>query len=499
MFLSVRLPAFVTGVFIMAALEPQSSAAAEMDLNEVVKKTQISGFLSIRGGQIREEDVTYLITLDDSWSFSDESLIGLQMDTQVSDKLSTSIQFTSKTRGESVNLEWAFLEYAFQPDLKVRAGRLRAPGFMLSEFLDVGYAYPWAQVPDEVYGWLPSSRYEGLDLRYWTSYGAADLRVNPFLGTTTNQKISLGNVDYADQESRFYGIEVQMNYDIYSARIGFSKYKFELSESTWDRFISSAVDGVTVVPDMGPFGEGVEVPGFVDYVEDIMVNGVLAELIAWPELADFVPVFQAEQTSLLNQLPPYQSIPLMNGRFGAKFYGIGFSADDGTYLLMTEACHSAIGGLYPDVESGYIMAGYRFGNLMPHVTVSRMYTVDDDERPHLSPLDVNELIWNSDPQLQQVVAGAAAYTDLLIASAQLLQLDATTYTVSVRWDPVASLALKAEIFRADLKNGSYGFVLPESIVALATQSSTSTSLESISIPEAPDSVDGMRVSIDVVF
>lgn len=501
------------------ALEQTQSQQSEINqvVSDLVGKINVSGFVSIRGGQIDDEDVIYLSTMDDTWTFSEESVAGLQVDSAISEKLAVSMQLKAASAEEGVELEWGYLEYAFEPDLKLRAGRLRAPGFMLSEFLDVGYAYPWVQVPTEVYGWLPFSRYEGIDLRYWTSVGGIDIRLNPYAGTTTNQQLAMGNLEFTDQSSEFAGLDVQMTYDIFTVRAGYSKYHFTLTDSVLDNFIGPVVEGVAIVPDIPPYIDGVSTLGLISYVEDVMVGnvdpgdftpgtGVLKDTILGlqtdgnPANDFMVPVLQAEQASLLAQLEPYRTIPTMNGEQNGEFYGVGFSADNGEFLLMSELSSSSIEGIYPDVESGYVMFGYRFGNWMPHITFAKMYTTNDDERPEIQSFTLNDMFWNSDPGLAQLAEGLNGYTEGLLVTMNIIRLEQETLTLGLRWDPVESLAVKAEVFHVELQNGSYGFAIPSAMLALSESNFlTFANSEAPVYPEAADSVNGVRMSLDLVF
>lgn len=490
--------------FALPAVEEDSVATAAPLLAEAVNNLQFSGFLSIRGGTIAESDLTYLNVLDDKWTFSEESVFGLQMDSKISEQVNVSLQMTSRAGSNPVNLEWAYLEYAFAPDLKARFGRLRAPGFMLSEFLGVGYAYPWAQIPYEVYGWLPFSRYEGMDLRYWMTIAEADVRFNPYLGTTSGQELSIGEAHYTDQSSEFAGLDVQITYDILTVRAGYSSYKFVLSNSLWDEFIERTVDGTTYVPEIGndfvTYFDGVKMPGLVDFVETVMVNGVLEDIITTPGAAEYLGVsneqLRAEQASLLSQLPAYQSIPGMDGDVDGSFAGIGFSLDNGNYLVMSEISAATIGGVYPDVESGYVLVGYRFGNWMPNVTFAKMYTTDDKERPELKPLQLDPAIWSSE-ELSQLASGAMTFSNVLAVTTELVRVEQETFTLGLRWDPSTGIAVKAELFRVNPTNTSYGFSFPQSLVDLGT--SKSTAATGFMLPDAPDKVDGMRLSVDAVF
>lgn len=490
------------------AQSAENESAVAPLLQEVGKTMEFSGFLSVRGAQIQEDGIKYEARYDDQWTFSEDSVFGLQANASVSSDISVSMQITATSGDDPVELAWAYLAYAFDPDLTARFGRLRAPGFMLSEYLDVGYAYPWVQTPVEAYAWLPFSRYEGADLLYTMRMGDADVRLNPYAGTSSGQTLNLGGLRYTDQSSQFGGLDVQTTFDMLTLRAGYSKYKFELRDSVWDDFIGQAVNGTVIVPDLGPYGQipgGVKLPGFIDFIEDVMVDGILQDLIDNPALRDFagvtVPeeVLRAEQASLQAQIPFYEAIPGMDGDFDGSFAGIGFNLDTGSYQVMSEISQSKIGGVYPDFDSGYIMFAYRFGNWMPHLTLAKMYTIDDDERPDIEDLALNPAIWRATATspLNQVADGAATYSDVLRVANDLVQASQESVTLGLRWDPLPGIALKAEVFRVFPMYNGYGLSFPGGLLDSAV--AVDASLDDINLGNPPDNIDGMRMSLDAVF
>lgn len=479
-----------------AAQQTQSDAA--LALSELIKRVEVSGFVSVRGGRIDSDDVLFLNLYDDEWSFSDDSLVGLQVDTRVSDKLSVSLQMKAMGFDDSVQLEWGYLEYAFQPDLKLRAGRLRMPGFMLSEYVDVGYAYPWAQVPYEVYGWLPFNRYEGMDLRYWVSFGDVDVRFNPYMGTTSDAAMKIGKLTFTEQSSQVAGLDVQVNYDILTVRAGYSKYRFELHDAVLDRYLTPLVHGTTLVPGVGPYIDEVRIPGLVDYVQDVLVGGVLTDAL----LAATDPMqqllLQGEMASLLAQVEPFKNIAPMNGKHDGEYFGLGFNIDNGQFQIMSELSHAEISGAYPDLESGYIMMGYRFGRWMPHFTFAKMYTINDDERPSLQLIEANPIL-AANPDYAQAVAGANRYTGALVATMNIVRLEQESYTLGVRWDPTPGFAVKAEVFRVEPKNGSYGFAIPSSMMTMTNTDLSALADQELDFSQQPEHITGLRIALDVVF
>ncbi|MCG8315327.1 MAG: hypothetical protein MI976_19120 [Pseudomonadales bacterium] len=478
---------------------------------ELLKKVEVSGFLSVRGGRIDNDEITYAVVMEDDWSFSDETVTGLQIDVKSSEDLSMSMQLKAGGLEESVGLEWGYLEYAFAPDLKVRAGRLRAPGFMLSEYRDVGYAYPWVQVPNEVYGWLPFNRFEGIDLRYWMSPGDVDIRVSTYLGSASDEKLRIGNMEYADQKTQMASIDINMVYDIYTVRAGYSKYRFKMSNGILDAFLGPLVNGTVIVPGIPGYVDEVSFPGLIYYVENVMVgdgstfgSGVLTDVILGlqadgdPTNDILIPVLQAERSSLVSQLEPFREDMSMNGERDGRFAGVGFSADNGEFMLMSEFSTSSIEGITPDVEAGYILFGYRFGNWMPHFTFAKMYTLNDDEWPDIKLLVSDPSIGDIVPGYDQILEGANIYAEGVTTFENALNVEQESYTLGVRWDPMAGLAIKAEVFMVEIKGDSYGFAFPKAVIDLLTADSLDLSTD-LSFPEAENKLSGIRLAVDMVF
>ena len=87
-----------------------------------------------------------------SISIDNESLIGLQADYQIIDDLA----ITGQLIGHSGNkrdsgIEWLYLTYTPSNTLKFKLGKQRTPFLSYSDVIDVGYAYPWATLPQQTY------------------------------------------------------------------------------------------------------------------------------------------------------------------------------------------------------------------------------------------------------------------------------------------------------------------------------------------------------------
>lgn len=102
-----------------------------------------------------------------AWSANVDSRLGLQLDVLSGQRLSGVLQVVSEQNldGEySPRVEWANLKYQVTPDLAVRAGRIALPLFLMADYRKVGFAYQWVRPPVELYGALPITSSDGIDL-----------------------------------------------------------------------------------------------------------------------------------------------------------------------------------------------------------------------------------------------------------------------------------------------------------------------------------------------
>ena len=107
------------------------------------------------------------------WSATVDSRIGVQLTYLPTDKFSAVLQVTAEQEYDNSwepDVEWAFLQYAFTPNLSLRAGRMVLPLYMFSEYRKVGFALPWIRPPGELYN-VPSHTMDGLGVLYTNHFG----------------------------------------------------------------------------------------------------------------------------------------------------------------------------------------------------------------------------------------------------------------------------------------------------------------------------------------
>jgi hypothetical protein len=105
------------------------------------------------------------------WQFDQESLFGLQLRKDFSPTLSAAAQLVVRAlnpnRGSRPTLDWAYLSWQPEADSPwtFKAGRFRIPLYYYSDYLYIGYAYPWVRPAPDVYGW-PIFEYNGANATY---------------------------------------------------------------------------------------------------------------------------------------------------------------------------------------------------------------------------------------------------------------------------------------------------------------------------------------------
>lgn len=158
---------------------------------------RFSGFASLGVGKVNDPDLRFG-DYSDQWSVDTDTVLGLQGQVRLADRLSVTGQLLS--RGFNYNgysdyepqISWLFLSYQLAPDLRVRAGRLRTPHYLYSDTLEVGYSYVWVRPPIDVYTPVfdPLSNFNGADITL-----SHDVRSGGWLNAETEMQFYGGTLD----------------------------------------------------------------------------------------------------------------------------------------------------------------------------------------------------------------------------------------------------------------------------------------------------------------
>ena len=180
--------------------------------------------MSVAGGMTLEDDTVVIVdptTLgiyDDTFRFDAESVVGLQAQTVISDKLRGTVQIVAKSYNNyDAAIDWAYLSYDLKPNLTLNAGRFRLPIFYYSDFLDVGYTYYWVRPPVEVYS-IHTATLEGVNLYHTNIVGDLEIATQAWYGgDRTTQESELGTTTFDSYNNQ--GINTQLDWKWFKLRL----------------------------------------------------------------------------------------------------------------------------------------------------------------------------------------------------------------------------------------------------------------------------------------
>jgi hypothetical protein len=273
---------------------------------------QFSGFARVVLGYLDESNATYF-GYDDGISFDQQSLIGLQADYQLLDNLSVTGQFVGRSNNErGSDLEWLYLTYAPTRSTKIKLGKQRTPFFNYSDSLDVGFAYPWITLPQQVYGTVPFSTFDGILANYQWSGKKIGFDIEGYWGSFDETIITLGS-EVPAKVNDLRGLIAKINYDNWTFRTSYHS-------------------GDTII-----------------------------------ELTQF-----EEFSSILNQFGFTQSTESLNPDGRAEFYQISASYDNLDYFFRTEVTQAHVQSIVvPNINGYFVAAGYNFYPFSSYVSFAK--------------------------------------------------------------------------------------------------------------------------------
>lgn len=437
-----------------------------------------SGFISFRGGKTSSEydyaiNFNNVVPLESDWNLSNGTVFGVQAVYNLNDKLSSQVQFISRGKKDfNVNLELGFVEYKHSESSSIRFGVLRPPIYRLSEYLDVGYAYPWVTSPVEMYGIFPYSSYQGVDYRYWFSSGMWDFRVNPYVG------YSDGEERLSSPKGFFAGMDFQASYENFIFRIGISDGVLKFNDGPVEKNTDILINGTNLFPDFVPPEVNARLPGLLELIDfasgALEVEANIAK--AQGDLAKFQSLMQ-EAGSLQGQKSNYPRIKQSeedNSSARAQFLSAGVSYDNGTWQVMSEISQARVKGYVSDFLSSYISIGRRFGNVMPYFRYGKNSVTDKEDRPSYQFVNFTNpenISASQNVFPNQTKTVGEIYTESMIGAKALvtglrdvsnaLNTQQENFTIGIRWDVLSSVAIKVEAQRVGNFDGTPGFFGPE--------------------------------------
>ncbi|MAD76197.1 MAG: hypothetical protein CML20_15660 [Rheinheimera sp.] len=282
--------------------------------------TTINGFASIKAGMTTGSD-EQLYGYDDTLDFKNESLIALQVKSDLGEKLSVTAQLLGRGRDDfDVGFEWAFISYQLTDNMTINAGRLRTPFYKYSDFKDVGYAYDWLRVPQGVYG-LGFDTIEGLTFYRTAQLGSLDSTLQLIFGGYDGDA-SLSGVQVNATIDNVAGITWELAKDSLSARFAYLTGKTSIETAP----VSLA-------------------PGFT--------VGNLYQALTANGLAPVVEAIDIDDES-------------------SNFIGVGLTYDDSNWIAVAEYTRVEVENSFISIQKNwYASIGKRINSFTPYISYER--------------------------------------------------------------------------------------------------------------------------------
>lgn len=282
------------------------------------KGIKVSGFLTSMVTQGRNElDTAYgngLATKDVDWDTRDNHL-GIQFASTLNPKMDVTAQFITRGGADNYNFkaDWAYVDYRALESVRFRIGKYKIPQFLASDYLDVGYAYPWVRPPQDVYSTNPLISLNGMDLEFKVNLKNSKLLLDVYTGDGTHTSFIPPRT--VDLSGGAYPPEMK------GSPIEFSTHK---------------------------------------------TRGIAVK---------YASHYFTVRTGYFKTLVDAQPLELKDipGAFG----GIGFTADVANIVAYAEYVRRdtdpAMAPAFPDQNAWYTTVGYRLGKFMPTFTFSKIY------------------------------------------------------------------------------------------------------------------------------
>lgn len=194
-------------------------------------EVELDGFASIVAGQVVKDDNTpdsfsapgTILGYSDNLSFTPDSLFAIQLFSDLKDGLTATAQIISKGEDDwQPELVWGFLTYQLSDSMRIKAGRSRAPFFLFSDSIDVGYSYPWINPPSDVYILSGIDNYDGVNFEITHQITSWTSRLNFVAGSSYTQ-IGISGRETDIESDQIQSITWNINRDWFTLQMSMAK------------------------------------------------------------------------------------------------------------------------------------------------------------------------------------------------------------------------------------------------------------------------------------
>lgn len=355
-------------------------------------------------------------------SLNPDSKVALQGAYSFSSSVSATAQVLMKYDAEGQYIpdtQWLFAKWQATPNWVVRAGRMGAPFFMVSDSRDVGYAMLTVRPPLDVYGQVPVSQFEGVDTSYQLAVGPASITTTLWSGSAAA--------------------------DFTAAAI-----------IPPNRVILKKLVGLNLVADIG---SGLTVRA--GHVQSRMtVKSPLADqVVAASNDATLRTGLQSLSPSTLDQIDGALGV-VEPDSVRATFSGVGLSYEEDNWVGSFEYTKRKTASYIAKTTGWYAALGYRVRAFTPYVGWSRLKSSQQEVNPI-------QIIATASAGLNDAVQQLSGGVDALLNSQRQSQ---RTTTLGARWDLATGVALKAQFDQIKKPKDSNGLFLnpdPTNVTGMA--------------------------------
>lgn len=190
---------------------PFSLHAVELDF---------SGYATFGMVAIDDEDLAYESAVGSEINFNYNTVMGFGTDVEVDENIDFKFQIKGSVADGNFHALFDIAQFTWQSPstYKVRAGLMRYPVWMISDYIDVGILYPWSRAPVELYYIKDFSRYTGASVIWNRDLNGKKLEYELFAGGGSNGDTSTSK--FVGTLSNLLGINVMLMTGPWTHRLG---------------------------------------------------------------------------------------------------------------------------------------------------------------------------------------------------------------------------------------------------------------------------------------
>lgn len=298
--------------------------AAALDFDST--RFSVSGFGSLGFMTIDKPRVRYTTNIlqdngvENGFNAEFGSNFGLQGTVRLFPQISVTAQVVAHRTEETFEpvAEWMFVKWQPLDALSIRAGRLAAPVYSVSDYRLVNYANLWVRPPVDLYSQIPITNFHGADVMYHYDVGYGVVGAQVYFGETQSRS---GPYEADIDLERLIG--ANLFYEIGPVKLRGGYLQTEL----------------TLKPNPSA----------------LLVDG-LRSVTMLPGLAQLERL--ANDFAFKNKT--------------VRFLSLAANVDYKNTILMWELGHRHFDGILPETLSWALTAGYRIGEFTPYVTYSQI-------------------------------------------------------------------------------------------------------------------------------